>query len=226
MPFNPINLAKRSLRKKKELRFFKNASNKEIFTRIYETNKWGDAATRSGKGSNLDRTVELRRQLPAALGELGLKTLLDIPCGDYFWMNETELQIEHYYGADIVASLIQANSANYADATTTFLHLDLLQDSLPHVEAILCRECLVHFSYSDALLAIDKLKSSRASYLMATHFPELANNSDSVTGKHRPLNMCLPPFNWPAPLREITEGDAGLRRGRKCLSIWAVGTLP
>ncbi|HAJ76449.1 MAG TPA: hypothetical protein DCM64_08320 [Gammaproteobacteria bacterium] len=67
MSFNPVNLAKRSPHKKKELRFFKNASNEEIFTRIYELNKWGVAATRSGKGSNLDRIVELRRQLPLSL---------------------------------------------------------------------------------------------------------------------------------------------------------------
>ena len=226
MSFNPVKYVCRSLRKNQELRYFRNASNQQIFTRIYEKNKWGDRNTRSGKGSNLERTRRLRQALPSALAQLGVMSLLDIPCGDFFWMKEIDLQIDLYLGADIVPALITANTEKYGNSSVRFVHLDLLRDTLPRADAILCRECLVHFSFADVRLAIANIKSSGASHLLTTHFPDIDSNLDITTGKHRPLNMCLEPFNWPKPVIQITEGDAGSNRGQKCLSIWSIADLP
>ncbi|MDA1369417.1 MAG: class I SAM-dependent methyltransferase [Proteobacteria bacterium] len=226
MPFNPVKYITRSLRKNQELRYFRNASNQQIFTHIYEKNKWGDNNTRSGKGSNLDKTWRLRQELPSALAQLGVMSLLDIPCGDFFWIKEIDLQIDHYLGADIVPALITANTEKYGNSSVRFLHLDLLRDPLPQADAILCRECLVHFSFADARQAIANIKSSGANHLLTTHFPDIDRNLDIITGKHRPLNMCREPFNWPEPVIQIAEGDAGSKRGQKCLSIWSIADLP
>lgn len=65
----------------------------EVFSRYYRTNKWGDAESRSGKGSNLAATAHLRQALPELVAELGVQSFLDLPCGDYFWMAQTELGV-------------------------------------------------------------------------------------------------------------------------------------
>lgn len=226
MAVNPVQLLKKYFRKKRELKFFKESSNEEIFTSIFESNKWGDSDSRSGKGSSLDRTVEIREQLPDLLKQLDISSMLDIPCGDFFWMKELELPLQQYIGADIVASLVQQNAQQYGNETISFLQLDLLQDSLPKTDAILCRDCLVHLCFEDIMQAIRNIKASGCAYLLTTNFPELGNNKDIVTGKYRSLNMQCSPFSWPEPLLEIVENKASEKRAKKCLSVWKVSELP
>jgi hypothetical protein len=141
-------------------------------------------------------------------------------------MKEIDLGIERYIGADIVASLIESNSRLYGTDQRQFMHLDLLRDSLPEAGAILCKDCLVHLSFEDANLAIKNIKNSASQFLLATHFPEFQLNENILTGKHRPLNMRKPPFEWPAPLEEIVEYYTGPKKGIKHLSVWRIADLP
>jgi len=221
-----LSSIKKYLSKQREIARFRDSSTEEIFTHIYETNKWGNAETRSGKGSTLAATENLRRALPALLHTLGVRTLLDIPCGDFHWMKELDLPLERYLGADIVGPLVAENQRLYGNASREFLRLDLLRDSLPAVEAILCRECLVHFSYEDIALALANMRRSGATWLLTTHFPQRRYNEDIVTGRHHTLNFLLAPFYWPRPQVEIVENYAGKRRGNRCLAVWRFSELP
>src|SRR5690242_11698377 len=74
------------------------------FTEIYQQNGFGGRESVSGPGSDLSQTAAVREALPALLKEIGARTLLDAPCGDYFWMKEARLDLERYIGADIVAA--------------------------------------------------------------------------------------------------------------------------
>jgi len=217
---------KKFLNKKKELEKFRSASTEEVFTQIYLENKWGDQESRSGKGSNLQITTGLREDLPELLRRLNIHTLLDIPCGDFHWMKELELPLEHYQGGDIVKPLIEENQRLYGNERREFLHLDLLRDPLPQADAIFCRDSLVHLCFDDIGKAVRNIRESGSTYLFATQFPDIMRNEDIVTGKHRPLNLTLPPFNWPEPLLEYVEYHAGKRRGKKCLSVWKISDLP
>lgn len=55
-----------------------------IFTDIYKGNKWHDNESFSGSGSNLEQTKAIREILPELINNLSIKTMLDIPCGDFF----------------------------------------------------------------------------------------------------------------------------------------------
>ena len=222
---NPFQLIAKFFDKHKELKFLKRASTEEAFTHIYESNKWGEASTRSGKGSTLDYTRPLRAELPTVLQRLNTEVLLDIPCGDFHWMQHVELPVKHYIGADIVNSLIAANTQHYGNSQRTFLRVDLLQDQLPEADTILCRECLVHLSIADINRALCNIKNSGATYLLTTSFPDISRNADIVTGKHRRLNFCAAPWSWPAPLGAITEQGANARRGRKLLGVWKIDEI-
>lgn len=213
------------VQKQREYFFLRSASNEEVFSRIYHTNKWGDVNTRSGKGSSLSRTIEIRKKLPHLIKALNIKSLLDVPCGDFYWMDAIELCLESYVGGDIVPELIEKNNRKFAGSGRSFTHLDLLSDELPSADAILCRECLVHFSFADIRKAIDGIKSSGSRLLLTTHFPEVTHNKNILTGKHRPLNFECEPFCWPKPMTHIRESRSK-RHGFKTLGVWRISDLP
>jgi hypothetical protein len=211
--------------KKAEKEFFKNSSTEEVFTHIYESNKWGDSESRSGKGSNLEKTANLMEAIPSMLKELNAESMLDIPCGDFHWMKEIELPLDRYMGADIVKPMIKENQRRFGNDRREFLHLDLIKDDLPSVDVIFCRECLVHLSFADISLALANIDRSGAKYLFTTQFPEIQKNKDSITGKHHSLNFTAAPFNWPKPMMSHNEYFSSKRRGNKHLSVWKISEL-
>ena len=98
-----------------------------IFNKIYRLNNWRDAHSVSGPGSNLKNTDILRKELPIILKDLNIKSLLDIPCGDYFWMKEIVLPIDFYIGADIVDDLVAKNKNLYENDKRKFINLDIIK---------------------------------------------------------------------------------------------------
>jgi len=58
-------------------------SMESTFTPFYTKNLWGGDESVSGPGSSLKSTAKLRRELPKLLREIGARTLLDAPCGDF-----------------------------------------------------------------------------------------------------------------------------------------------
>lgn len=200
-------------------------SPQQRFTRIFRRNTWGDDDSLSGTGSSLTQTESIRRVLPSLIRELDCRSLLDIPCGDFFWMKSVGLDID-YTGGDIVDELISDNQRLYGRDGRRFVHLDLLQDTLPQVDLILCRDCLVHFSYEHILQALSTIKGSGSKYLLTTTFIEREKNEDIPTGGWRPINLQRPPFGFPEPLRLIDERcpDDGYRD--KHLGLWKTADIP
>ena len=197
----------------------------QVFQKIYEQNAWGDRASVSGPGSSLDTTAELRSVLPGLLADLGIKSLLDLPCGDLEWIRHVPLGLEKYIGADIVAPLIEENRKKYADFGA-FLHLDLLKDELPAVDAIFCRDCLIHLSNRDVRVALANIARTKAQYLITTTFPDLKENQDTVTPYWRPLNLELPPYGLPAPVRTVRDYSPLEPEDRqKYLGVWRIDDL-
>jgi len=75
----------------------------KVFFEIYQRNAWASRESASGTGSELKRTHHLRRELAALLRELNVCSLLDLPCGDFNWMQHVNLGEIQYIGADIVS---------------------------------------------------------------------------------------------------------------------------
>lgn len=197
------------------------------FAPFYEKNRWGDDESVSGPGSSLERTVKLRGELPILLQELGARTLLDAPCGDFNWMKDTPLGVEQYIGADIIPDLIARNQQLYGNDQTQFLLLDLTRDKLPRADVILCRDCLIHFSYRHIAAAIKNFKRSGSTYLLTNSYPMWRRNEDIRTGSFRPLNLTLAPLNFPPPLKQIHEKlpEEEARFFGKILGVWKLSHL-
>ena len=194
------------------------------FRHIYRKNHWSGEESVSGEGSSPAQTRQLRQALPALMEELEVDVLLDLPCGDFSWMQSIDLPVSTYIGGDIVPELVERNRERYAEPGCRFERLDLTRDALPPADLLLCRDGLVHLSFEDIHRALANIRRSDIRYLLATTFPECTENEDITTGDWRVLNMERPPFNLPAPLRLINEHctEGGGRFRDKSLGLWTV----
>lgn len=199
----------------------------DTFTQIYHTNLWAGNDSLSGQGSGTDQTAEIAARLPALLKQYKIRTLLDLPCGDFNWMSRLDLDLDMYTGGDIVAEIIEKNQQFFLSQHRMFKVLDITCDELPAADILLCRDCLVHLSFEDIFKALANIKKSSIPYLLTTTFTLFRDNHDIVTGDWRPINLQKAPFNLPAPLELINEkcSEGSGAFSDKSLGLWNLENL-
>jgi SAM-dependent methyltransferase len=203
-------------------RFGRESEPEHVFRDIYRRHHWSGSESASGAGASLDQTRELRRSLPALLRELGVATMLDLPCGDYSWMRTFELPVDRYIGADLLPEVIEPLAAAFGDDRREFRVLDLTRDPLPPADLLFCRDCLVHLSYAGIRRALGNAVRSGIPYVLTTTFPRGEANEDIVTGDWRVIDLECAPFDLPAPMRILNEGctEGGGVFADKSLGLW------
>jgi SAM-dependent methyltransferase len=197
---------------------------RDRFSYIYDNSIWqmGDETTpASGKGSRLDSTLTVRRELPKVLDSLGAKSILDLGCGDFSWMKEVKLR-QLYIGADIVESVIRANNQRFSSLQYRFVTIDATKDTLPVADVVLCREMMFHLSFMDIARTWKNITASGGEYVMLTNDKATRFNSDIISGDYRVLNFHVRPFFLPAPLYSISDG--AVFNGRS-LDVWKISDL-
>ncbi|MDP1706363.1 MAG: class I SAM-dependent methyltransferase [bacterium] len=208
------------------LRYGFGGSADKIFVRKYDKKGGlGGRESRSGPGSDLAETEVVRQILPVLIKELNIQSLLDIPCGDFYWMKLVEMDID-YIGGEIVPSLVEEDKKLYGNDKRQFVCLDIIKDKLPKTDMVLCRDCLFYLSNADVLDSFRNIKKSGAEYLLMTHFPEKTVNENIPTGSWRPINFELPPFNLPKPIRIFDEKCPVAGFHDKSLGLWKVSEIP
>lgn len=223
---NPVLAQRRFAERRDE---FADLNLAQRFDLIHRTNLWGADSSASGVGSELAATATLRQELSSLLQTLGVRSLLDLPCGDFTWMAHMDLSGIRYCGADIVPELIATNTARYAVPDRIgFRRLDLVTDPLSAADLILCRDCLVHLSFAHIRAALDNIRRSGTRWLLTTTFLRLESNRDIEDGDWRALNFRRAPFAFPEPETVIVEGcdEAGGDYADKVLALWDIARLP
>jgi len=211
-------------KKRDEVTQLRSMSAEELFTDVFKRKAWKTKESVSGYGSDLEQTEYIALELPKLFSAFNVSTLLDIPCGDFHWMNTVDLGDVKYIGADIVLGLILENKEKYKTNNIKFVHTNLIADELPKVDLIFCRDCLVHFSFKDIFRALERICNSGSTYLLTTTFPNRSKNRNIVTGRWRTLNFEKTPFNFPKPLQVINEhceAEDGRYRD-KSLGLWRI----
>lgn len=199
-------------------------SAQDVFSEIYAGNLWGSDESRSGLGSTVEATAGLRATLPVLLDELGVKTLLDVPCGDFNWMQHVDLSGRQYIGGDIVPELIVGLKDRYEDGQRRFILFDILADPFPEADALLCRDLFLHFSFEDIRRALDNFRQSSCQWLITSTYPDVRHNPDILTGEVRPLNFAIAPFSWEQPSQVLTDNIDDVLERR--LAVWHRDQLP
>ncbi len=193
------------------------------FEDIYKNNGFEGTESLSGGGSGLFQTRIIREEIPKLLNDLDIKHILDVPCGDWTWMNHVDITNFHYTGGDIVPMLIEQNNKVYGNEKCKFEYINIITGTIPKADLILCRDCLVHLSFADGLTAIEQFRKSGAKWLLTTTFTARDNNIDLYEGNiWRPLNLEKYPYNLPKPDRYINEGctEGDDLFTDKCLGLW------
>jgi SAM-dependent methyltransferase len=189
------------------------------FRVIYDAGIWrhgNDATPRSGLGSTLSATTMIREILPSLLDDLDAQTLLDVGCGDFFWMQHMHIS-QNYIGIDVVEALIETNKANFENQHRQFLSLDAINDELPNADVVMCREILFHLSFSDIRKLLRNILLKDRSYIIGTSDRQTGFNSDIPTGDFRLLNLEAWPLHFPAP-RWVVD-DSAVWPGR-IIGVW------
>ena len=210
------------------------SSLQKIFERAASENYWGDVDSVSGPGSNMADTRVIRREIPGLLRRYQIKSMLDAPCGDLFWMKEILPEIIEqgitYTGADIVPGLIEKHQHFFKDERMRFHVLDLTKDKVPAADLVLTRDCFIHLSYRNIYKILNNYKSSGITYLLTNTYTNDSRVNHDVDGVFlwgRMLNMQKFPFYFPRPLEIIVE-ECTQDNGEfmdKCLALWKIRDL-
>jgi len=153
------------------------------------------------------------------LAKLQPSLIYDAPCGDFNWMRLVRFpETTSYLGADIVRPLIEDLQARYADARRRFVVADVVEQAPPEADVWICRESLFHLSFREALLVIERWRTSSIPWFVATTTPALEVNRDVVTGGWRRLNLEIAPFMLGPPSERLADGAPA--DPSKGLGVW------
>lgn len=206
--------------------------NRYVFSKIYKNDLFNsfvaNKESKSGPGSNLEQTAQITVEIPELIKKYNIKSILDLPCGDFHWMNRVDLSDVQYTGGDIVSGLIRSNSAKFTKKNITFKEIDIINDPLPRVDMILCRDLFVHLKNDQILMAIKNIKNSGSKYLLTTSFKMTNKNIDvNKIGTWRPINLEIAPFHFNTIIDYIYENctEAGGRFKDKYLVLYSIDKL-
>lgn len=189
-----------------------------VFSSIYKTNHWNKYKTVnknnlqvSGPGSDPDsqQIKNLVVNLDKFIKENKIKSILDMPCGDFAWMKKiTELNQDlKYCGFDIVEEIINLNIQKFSSNNIKFFKKDILNElNFDNYDLIFVRDFIIHIPTNDIIKILSILMKSKIRFLAVTQYEDVLVNKNIVTGQHRKINLSIEPFNLPKVFIKIADG--------------------
>jgi hypothetical protein len=198
------------------------------FELIYNENYWESDESRSGLGSEIKNTKEVLKALKKIIKEYNIRSIIDIPCGDFNWMSKIDMKNIDYKGFDIVRPVIIDNNKKFKKNNINFYNSDITTSRLAKGDLMFVRDCLVHFSFEDITKSIFRIKQSGSKYLMSTSFVNLEKNIDIYSADWRPINLEKDPFNFPKPIATINEKCQEMNGiyADKSICLWEINKIP
>jgi hypothetical protein len=171
-----------------------------LFENIMALNRWSGEESRSGPGSTLTYTCNLRSQLGVFVDKFAIRTLFDAPCGDFHWMKEVKFPAAFsYIGGDVAGSLIDDNIKKYSGDARKFFKFDITEDRFPQSDVWFCRDCLFHLPDAYVFKALRNFCDSKIELLMMTNHVNATGfkNVDIEAGEFRLIDFYSEPFGLP-----------------------------
>lgn len=194
-------------------------------TKSFEAaSKWSDVGlwhkkigyweSASGPGSTLEVASTTIDLIKSTISENNLSSVLDLGCGDWNWMKTTKSVFDDvtYEGWDASQSIVDLNTEDHSDKNINFYWKDIITDTYPQVDLIVCRDVLFHLPIEDGLTVLNKIRSSGAKYLISTSYNMVDENVimteslDNVAGFcFYKINLLIEPFNMKECLKSNIE---------------------
>ena len=188
-----------------------NKTTEEVFTEIYEHNKWGGSKGKfcSGPGSThkqiVSAYINMISDKASSENFLG-SSFIDLGCGDFLVGKKLIPLCSSYTGIDIVKSLVEHNQKKYGNEIINFMHLNIVEDELPTGDVCFVRQVLQHLNNQQISAILKKLKIYKWVFI-TEHYPTNNNNIrpniDKMCGSDIRLNensgvyFTEPPFILP-----------------------------
>lgn len=178
-------------------------SRKEAFQDIYKNDRWGYKRYEnapldfySGPGSYAVELVNPYVSLIEKLvSEKGIKTIVDLGCGDFNIGSKIAPFVTDYTGCDIVPELIVRNQKQYGNDKCRFVCLDMVDDDIPAADLCLIREVLQHLSNKEVMQVLPKLCKYKYVLITGTiKTNEERINNEIPHGSYRGVYLENPPF--------------------------------
>lgn len=185
---------------------------KIIFNSIYQSKHWvqyKNISTErfisiSGHGSNIntDQSNNLISSLSEFIKNYQINSLLDMPCGDFLWMNELlkKNNIIKYLGIDIVDEIIKKNKIKYENEKIKFSNFDIISfNTKENFDLVFMRDFFIHINNTDIKTILKNLQNMNINYFAFENY-NIKKNEDVITGRHRKINLKLEPFSLGDPI--------------------------
>jgi len=206
-----------------------NKTTEEIFTEIYEQNKWGGSQGEfySGAGTADEQIVSAYINMISEKAFIenyfGL-SFVDLGCGDFHIGKKLIPLCSSYIGIDIVKPLIQNNQEKYGNKAINFMHLNIVEDELPNGDVCFVRQVFQHLSNQKIIAVLPKLKKYKWVFI-TEHYPTDNNsikpNIDIICGvdvrvyQNSGVYLTEPPFELPMEALEQVLEVPGLGLGER-----------
>lgn len=184
------------------------------FDRIYRDNLWNGEESRSGPGSGTSATAHLARNLDVLVEALDIESVLDVGCGDGFWMPD----LPGYVGFD--ASRVAVMLARKRHPHRTFVNRMPSQA----FDLVILRDVIQHLPLADGCALLARIRATGSKLLLASTFAE-SDNVDVLPGEAFSPDMTAEPFSLGEPDWRFFDGysydgSAAVRDATKHLGLW------
>lgn len=162
----------------------------------------GIIETYSGPGSLLENTDLLIKNLNIFLKEYAIKSVIDVPCGDFNYMSKVNLDNIEYIGYDISKKAIDMCNNKVQKTNIKFSVFDCTIEKLQYADLIIIKDLFLHLCFSDIQKILDNVKSSGCKYLAVSRYTNgNIKNKDQESGiGNRGIEVTVHPFNLNYPI--------------------------
>jgi SAM-dependent methyltransferase len=189
----------------------------QAFSSIYQAGTW-NKTVRSGEGSIPSRNRRYIRILQEFIRKRGIRSVVDLGCGDWSFSRYIDWSGVDYTGIDIVPELIASHNAQFARPGIRFIQANFLECELPRADLAVSKEVLQHLSnemvsrflsrlhhFKFAILTNDRIKYEPRTWRNLWRPVETprAANSEIAVGDWRPLRLREAPFQL--KVRELAQ---------------------
>ncbi len=163
------------------------------FTDIYATNFWHYG---SGEGSLAQLTAGYRDFLTAFIAKSGVKTVVDIGCGDWQFSRLMDWSNVNYLGIDVDQGIVDRNNEQFGRPNIQFVKMNVFNGP-PPADLLLCKDVMQH--WSNLMITEFAPFLNRYQYALLTNCadPVDQRNLNIAVGKFRPIDLTAAPFQLP-----------------------------
>ena len=179
----------------------------DVFDHIYKSGLWGKG---SGGGSDPHECQLYINWLQSYIQENNIKSIVDLGCGDWQYMQILDLNNINYLGIDAAATVIDSNSINFSSQNISFKIFTSYSD-IPDADMLICKDVMQHLSNEEVFNILEILPrfnqsvitndiaygfSAKHQLLQRLRKPWTSLlNRNIKTGDYRPIDISKPPFN-------------------------------